>query len=197
MSRSLQYARTDRDITEAFLKLLQEKAFEKITVGDIISEAMVNRSTFYQHYPDKYAVLETLQKQYLDLFMEQLREIRAKNLLDFGSIDRLVASFFLKNKRALHALLTVKTENFDLKKQWQDLIVETLGGDSLETEMMASLAVSFFIYCMEHEKASQNFSSLFFESMLRLTLGFFGLDGKPEAKESFLALLGQYAQSTL
>ena len=195
MSRSLQYARTDRDINEAFLKLLQEKAFEKITVGDIIAEAMVNRSTFYQHYPDKYAVLETLQKQYLDLFMEQLREIRAKNLLDFGSIDRLMASFFLKNKQALHALLTVKTENFDLKKQWQDLIADALGGDSLESEMMAAMSVSFFIHCMEHEEASRSFSSLFFESFLALTLRFYGLEDKPEARKEFLALLGKYTQA--
>ena len=195
MSRSLQYARTDRDINEAFLKLLQVKAFEKITVGDIIAEAMVNRSTFYQHYPDKYAVLETLQKQYLDLFMEQLREIRAKNLLDFGSIDRLMASFFLKNKQALHALLTVKTENFDLKKQWQDLIADALGGDSLESEMMAAMSVSFFIHCMEHEEASRSFSSLFFESFLALTLRFYGLEYKPEARKEFLALLGKYTQA--
>lgn len=195
MSRSLQYARTDRDINEAFLKLLQIKAFEKITVGDIIAEAMVNRSTFYQHYPDKYAVLETLQKQYLELFLEQLREIRAKNLLDFGSIDRLVASFFLKNKQALHALLTVKTENFDLKKQWQDLIADTLGGDSLESEMMAAMSVSFFIHCMEHEEASRSFSSLFFESFLALTLRFYGLEDKPEARKEFLALLGKYTQA--
>ena len=195
MSRSLQYARTDRDINEAFLKLLQVKAFEKITVGDIIAEAMVNRSTFYQHYPDKYAVLETLQKQYLELFLEQLRQIRTRNLLDFGSIDRLMASFFLKNKQALHALLTVKTENFDLKKQWQDLIADALGGDSLESEMMAAMSVSFFIHCMEHEEASRSFSSLFFESFLALTLRFYGLEDKPEARKEFLALLGKYTQA--
>ena len=195
MSRSLQYARTDRDINEAFLKLLQEKAFEKITVGDIIAEAMVNRSTFYQHYPDKYAVLETLQKQYLELFLEQQRQIHTRNLLDFGSIDRLMASFFLKNKQALHALLTVKTENFDLKKQWQDLIADALGGDSLESEMMAAMSVSFFIHCMEHEEASRSFSSLFFESFLALTLRFYGLEYKPEARKEFLALLGKYTQA--
>ena len=195
MSRSLQYARTDRDINEAFLKLLQVKAFEKITVGDIIAEAMVNRSTFYQHYQDKYAVLETLQKQYLELFLEQLRQIRTRNLLDFGSIDRLMASFFLKNKQALHALLTVKTENFDLKKQWQDLIADALGGDSLESEMMAAMSVSFFIHCMEHEEASRSFSSLFFESFLALTLRFYGLEDKPEARKEFLALLGKYTQA--
>ena len=195
MSRSLQYARTDRDINEAFLKLLQEKSFEKITVGDIIAEAMVNRSTFYQHYPDKYAVLETLQKQYLELFLEQLRQIRTRNLLDFGSIDRLMASFFLKNKQALHALLTVKTENFDLKKQWQDLIADALGGDSLESEMMAAMSVSFFIHCMEHEEASRSFSSLFFESFLALTLRFYGLEDKPEARKEFLTLLGKYTQA--
>ena len=193
MGRSLQYARTDRDITEAFLNILLEKPFDRITVGDIIAGAMVNRSTFYQHYPDKYAVLEALQKQYLELLMAQMREIHTKNLLNLNAIDRLMASFFLKHKRALRALLTVRTESFDLKQQWHELIEENLGGKALETEMMASMTVSFFTYFMEHEEAGKSFSSLFFEGMLQLTLGFFGLSDKPEAREDFLSLLGKYA----
>ena len=200
MSRNLQYARTDRDITEAFLKLLQEKSFEKITVGDIIAEAMVNRSTFYQHYPDKFAVLEALQKRYLEELISQLRTVDAQSMLDLGKLDGLMAGFYLRNRQALRALLKVKTESFDLREQWQELIIGSLGKEMglspLEAEMMASMAVSFFVHCMEHEEAAQSFSSLFFESMLHISLGFFGLGNKPEAREAFLFILGKYAQTT-
>ncbi|MGN1022766.1 MAG: hypothetical protein ACI4OJ_04640, partial [Lachnospiraceae bacterium] len=154
----------------------------------------INRSTFYQHYPDKYAVLEVMQKQYLELFLETMQKIHAKNLLDLDTIDHLIASFFLKNRQALDALLRVRTENFDLEKQWKTRIAESLGGDPMEAEMMASLAVSFFIYCMEHEDAGKNFSSLFFESMLDISLRFFGLSENPRAREDFLALLSKYTK---
>ena len=34
----------------AFLKLVEEKPFAKITVNDIVKEAGVHRNTFYYHY---------------------------------------------------------------------------------------------------------------------------------------------------
>ena len=40
--------------------LLQQKDFDKISVQDIAEAATVNRATFYDHYPDKFALLECL-----------------------------------------------------------------------------------------------------------------------------------------
>ncbi len=44
------YFNTAVKMDEAFLKLLNEKEFEYITVKEICKEAGVNRSTFYLHY---------------------------------------------------------------------------------------------------------------------------------------------------
>lgn len=52
--------RSRRLINQAFLELLREKAFEKITVTDIVKRADINRSTFYAHYPDVRGLVETL-----------------------------------------------------------------------------------------------------------------------------------------
>ncbi len=40
--------------------LLELKSFEKISVGEIAEDATLNRATFYDHYADKYALLEGL-----------------------------------------------------------------------------------------------------------------------------------------
>lgn len=61
MERKLQFDRTTRDIINAFMDLLDQKSFEKISVQDIIEKTMINRSTFYRHFQDKYAILEYLQ----------------------------------------------------------------------------------------------------------------------------------------
>lgn len=37
--------------------LMKNKAFEEIKVSDICTQAMMNRSTFYAHYADKYELL--------------------------------------------------------------------------------------------------------------------------------------------
>ena len=52
--------RSRRLINQAFLELLKEKPFEKITVTDIVNRADINRSTFYAHYPDVRGMVEAL-----------------------------------------------------------------------------------------------------------------------------------------
>jgi AcrR family transcriptional regulator len=50
--------RTRQLLHRAFTDLLTEKTFEEITVHDIAERATVNRATFYDHFPDKFALLE-------------------------------------------------------------------------------------------------------------------------------------------
>ncbi len=50
--------RTRQLLHHALEKLLKEKEFEKISVQDIADTATVNRVTFYDHFPDKFALLE-------------------------------------------------------------------------------------------------------------------------------------------
>ncbi len=52
--------RTRRLLQEALEKVLKTKEFDKISVQDIAAAATVNRATFYDHYDDKFALLECL-----------------------------------------------------------------------------------------------------------------------------------------
>jgi AcrR family transcriptional regulator len=52
--------RTRRLLQDALRKLLQEKPFEAILVQDITGAATLNRATFYDHYPDKFALFEAM-----------------------------------------------------------------------------------------------------------------------------------------
>lgn len=49
--------RTHQQIRDALIDLIFEKHFDNITVGDITNRAMINRSTFYRYYQDKYDVV--------------------------------------------------------------------------------------------------------------------------------------------
>ena len=52
--------RTRQLLHRAFTELLTEKTFEEITVNDIAERSTVNRATFYDHFPDKFALLEDI-----------------------------------------------------------------------------------------------------------------------------------------
>ena len=53
----LSVIKTKNALYNALLELMKEKTFEEIKVSDICNKALVNRSTFYAHYEDKYELL--------------------------------------------------------------------------------------------------------------------------------------------
>jgi len=52
--------RTRLLLQQALGKLLESREFDKISVQDIAEAATVNRATFYDHYTDKFALLECM-----------------------------------------------------------------------------------------------------------------------------------------
>ena len=52
--------RTRQLLHGALLQLLGSKSFDDISVQDIADAATVNRATFYDHYTDKFALLEAV-----------------------------------------------------------------------------------------------------------------------------------------
>lgn len=50
--------RTRQLLQDALHNLMQSKAFDEISVQDISEAATVNRATFYDHYTDKYSLLD-------------------------------------------------------------------------------------------------------------------------------------------
>ncbi|RXZ81130.1 TetR/AcrR family transcriptional regulator [Paenibacillaceae bacterium] len=59
--------RTRNYIQSAFTDLLAEKDFEAVSIQDIMGRAGLNRATFYNHYQDKYELLElTLNESFTD-----------------------------------------------------------------------------------------------------------------------------------
>lgn len=198
IKRTNQFERTDRDITNAFLQLLSVKPFEKITIQDIITEAMVNRSTFYQHFPDKYAVLEKLQQKYMDELMSVVTEVFSHNRTTLNQIDRIIETFFLKNRYALRLLLNIKTEHVDITQKFRCLFMDYFQRSfeqitNLEAYLISGLLVDFFIYYLNHDELNGSYSTLLYESYYKMSLFFFNMDKKTDAQEALHQLLNTYA----
>ena len=68
----LRVEKTYRSLTSEFMKLLEEKGFEDITVAELCDRAMIRRTTFYKHFADK--------GEFLVFFVKELRDEFARNV---------------------------------------------------------------------------------------------------------------------
>ncbi|NRY62965.1 TetR/AcrR family transcriptional regulator [Clostridium beijerinckii] len=66
--------RTRDLIINAFISLITKKGFDSITVKDITTVATINRATFYAHFTDKYALLDTvIVEKFSEIFSNKLQ----------------------------------------------------------------------------------------------------------------------------
>ncbi len=70
-SHDLRVRRTRALLQKALINLTIEKGFTEVTVRDITERAMINRSTFYHHYEDKYDLLSQYIEEVIALIYEE------------------------------------------------------------------------------------------------------------------------------
>ena len=71
----LRIIKTNKVLYEALLDLLKEQTFEEIKVSDICAKALVNRSTFYAHFNDKFELVASFMNDLKDELLSQLNNI--------------------------------------------------------------------------------------------------------------------------
>ena len=98
MDRRIKY--TKNIIKTTFLKKLEEKEINKITVSEICKEADVNRATFYRYYLDVYDLLDSIEAEFVD----NLRLIFKEENYTVYSFALKVLNIFLENKQILKVI---------------------------------------------------------------------------------------------
>ena len=62
--------KTKRSLKEAMVSMLSKEDFEHISITELCREAEVSRITFYSHYNDKYALLDDIFNDMLQIGTE-------------------------------------------------------------------------------------------------------------------------------
>lgn len=68
-------AYTKTAIRRTFFELLEEKAFDKISVREICQRADINRSTFYRHYDDINALMKSIEAEFVSDIDNQIERM--------------------------------------------------------------------------------------------------------------------------
>lgn len=195
MKRVNQFERTDRDITNALLALMEHRRIEKIPVQDILDEALVNRSTFYQHFTDKYAILERLQEKYISEMTERIDAITRDGEWDLEKINAELCEFMSKHRRHMQQILSVRSENLNMEEQLCRMFAGYLrrSGSALtelEADMLSSVMVRFLVHFLNQEMDASELSMQMLDNWLDMSLYFFRVDQVPDAKQRLLTLIG-------
>ena len=91
--------RTRRVIRETFAELLREKGLlARITVQELTARADIAKSTFYNHYPDVYAVAEEFENELLDSLFSSLAAAERDGTPQFAAHVRSLLSFIQANE---------------------------------------------------------------------------------------------------
>ena len=102
---------TARAIKETFLKLLNQRPLNQITVKDIVEDCGINRNSFYYHFEDLPALVE-------EIIGEQVQKL-IHNHPTIGSVEECfdtVVELVMENRRAVyHIYNSLSREVFEAR----------------------------------------------------------------------------------
>lgn len=81
-------------IIDSFLKLLQEKPYDEITITEIASEAQLARRTFYRNFNSKEEVLNLHIQR---LVIQYIKLLRKEKILDVRNAAKVFFTFWKKH----------------------------------------------------------------------------------------------------
>lgn len=87
---------TRNAIVQVFMKQLESRSLDKITIKDIIEEADINRNTFYYHFKDIYDLIDKIFEEELQKNLSETKEEAT-----FYEEYKKAAAIFLEHKKAI------------------------------------------------------------------------------------------------
>ena len=126
----LRVIKTRKLIYQTLLDLMKEKTFEEIKVSDICSKAIINRSTFYAHYEDKYELLIDFLSNLKEEFARELNDSCKENLSIREYYIRLISLFLdhIDSKRDVYNSIMVNNRSSIM----MDILLSVVNDDILK-----------------------------------------------------------------
>jgi len=178
---NLQYKRTHKNIVDAFLRLIDQKELEEITVQQILDEAMVHRSTFYQHFKDKYEIGEQLQAYYIEELKRKLDMIELNHTKSLEEVYEFAKAYFISNRKIMKSLIKIKSDNINIVSEWKEVFLKRYlknisesDSKNVEAIIFAAICVEFMLYYIENDDIHPH-KIKFSDTFLNITKNIFGL----------------------
>ena len=125
----LRVIKTKNLIYNTLIELMKDKTFEEIKVSDICNKALINRSTFYSHYEDKYDVLVDFINSLKDEFVTELNK-NSSNLNTKEYYIELIKIFLnhIEERKEMYTSIMINNRNSIM----MDILLSVVNNDLLK-----------------------------------------------------------------
>ena len=125
----LRVIKTKNLIYNTLIELMKDKTFEEITVSAICNKALINRSTFYSHYEDKYDLLVDFINSLKDEFVTELNK-NSSNLNTKEYYIELIKIFLnhIEDRKEMYTSIMIHNRNSIM----MDILLNVVNNDLLK-----------------------------------------------------------------
>ena len=128
-------------LRESLIDLMHKKSVNKITIKEICEQAQLNRSTFYLHYADQFALLDDIKQEMIEKTKEFLDNIDSK----IDSISYIITLLdYIKENGDIFKMLFCQQENASFQTLFLDNTMKHIR-ESMFHSCPAKL--SNYVYC--------------------------------------------------
>lgn len=124
MHMDLRIVKTRQNIENSLLELLDTKEFKDITIQDILDKALINRSTFYRHYKDKYDLIEQIAAKYIDHAREYLNHRFHSENVELLSVVRAIYDYLYQDRVVITKLWNIKEQHLHFYQDTHNFLKE-------------------------------------------------------------------------
>lgn len=149
--KDLRIVKTRKALYHAFEELMKSKSFEQIKVSDICNEALINRSTFYDHYNDKYDLLEEYINSLRDSFTLEITKednIEKNTKKYYIEIIRLLLNH-IEKKKDTYVSIMINNRNSITNDIFYDIlnraIINQIDGKVISSKIPNEIITRFYI----------------------------------------------------
>lgn len=146
----LRVIKTKKILYETLIELMKTKTFEEIKVSDICTKALINRSTFYAHYEDKYELLLEFINSLKEEFINELS--KNKNILNTREYYLEMIRLFLdhiENKKDIYNAIMINNRNsimMDiLSSVANNEVIKKMEASNISTRVPANIIAKFYL----------------------------------------------------
>jgi AcrR family transcriptional regulator len=115
--------KSQKAIKNAFIELMSEKNFDKITIQEISDKANVGRRTFYDHYMDKYDLLDKITEEHIN----EVKRLCESNVT-FKDANLTLFEYLKSNYSFFSTMLTSSGAPY-FRSRFLEFVIEGLKGE--------------------------------------------------------------------